>query len=101
MNISNSDFLSSKKNTKLSSLKGNDLLDLLYVVENFDFKYRDKLLFDECITFGPEIEYEHLFKFKVSKFINYNYPEWYSKKDNTCNFGGEIASRILNNDSLS
>lgn len=101
MNIKNSDFLSSKKNTSLSNLRGNDLLDLLYVVENFAFEYRKKLFFDEKITFGTEIEYEHCMRYKVNKFINYYYPEWYSKKDRTCNFGGEIASRILNNDSLS
>ena len=101
MNIKNSDFLSSKKNIKLSSLRGNDLLDLLYVVENFDFNYRKKLFFDEKITFGTEIEYEHFMRYKVNNFINYYYPEWFSKKDSTCSFGGEIASRILNNNSLS
>ena len=101
MNIKNSEFLSSKKNTRLSNLRGTNLLDLLYVVENFDFEYRKKLFFDESITFGTEIEYEHFRRRKVNKFINYNYPEWVSKKDTSCSFGGEIASRILNNDSLS
>ena len=90
-------YLSPKINTRFSQLRGDDLLELLTIVENFSFTYRKKLLFDEEVTFGTELEYEHASRHKITKFIHYNYPDWTSKTDGTCNFGGEISSRILTN----
>ena len=97
MNKYNTIYLSPISNIMFSKLRGDDLLELLTIVENFPFEYREKLLFDSEVTFGTEIEYEHASKYKVTRFIDYDYPDWTSKTDGTCNFGGEVSSRILTN----
>lgn len=91
------DLLSPKKNTKFSSLRGNDLKELLYLVNNYKIFFRERLLFDYKLKFGCEIEYEKVLRFFVTKFIRKNFWRWDSKKDFTCNLGGEVTTPVFGN----
>lgn len=81
--------------TKMSQLRGNNLLNLLTEVENIELEYRDYIPYDDIITYGYEIEYENISRFLVDKFIKREHKKWLSKTDNSLDSGGEISSPIL------
>ena len=89
------DLLSSKKNTMFSKLRGEDLKELLFLVNNYSLSFRESLGFDKSYQFGCELEYEKVIRLFVNFFIKHNFWRWDSKKDGTCEFGGEIATPIL------
>lgn len=91
--------LSTQTCDNLSLLRGNDLLDLLEVVENTTIDYRDKLYLPPKLTFGVEIEYENVNRSSVKDFINNNnLSRWSSGRDSSLKTGGEIRSPILKDD---
>ena len=87
--------LSDKRNDMFSTLRGNNLLDLLETVENQYIKYREGILIPKDVTFGLEIEYEEVSQKNVTKFINKNARQWNSGTDGSLRNGGEIRSPIL------
>lgn len=87
--------LSTKSCDTFSILRGNDLLDLLEVVENTLIAYRNTLNLPSKLTFGVEIEYEKVSQRTVSKYIDEHLPNWYSTRDTSLQSGGEINSPIL------
>lgn len=91
------DLLSPKKNTKFSGLKGTDLKDLLYVINNYNLFFREELLIDTRYKFGCELEYEKVLRFFVTRFMRENFWRWDSKYDATCSFGGEVTTPIFRN----
>ena len=76
----NNDLLSPKKNTMFSKLRGEDLKELLYVVNNYYLSYRESLGFDKSYQFGCELEYEKVIRFIVNTFIKRNFWRWNSNK---------------------
>lgn len=83
-------------NTKLSSLRGLDLKQLIYEVENFYLYYRDFLNLDENVTFAPEIEFEGL-KHKFPSLKSFGLVDFKLDKDLSLELGynGEINTPIL------
>ena len=93
----NNDLLSPTKNIMFSKLKGNDLKELLYLVYNYHIPFRENLNFDIEYKFGCELEYEKIIRHYVNRFIKRNFWRWDSKKDTTCELGGEISTPIFRN----
>ena len=46
-------------NDLFSKMNGRDLQDLLYYVDNYYLELRNRLGFDDYITFGLELEFEN------------------------------------------
>lgn len=88
-------FIDSNNNLMFSSLKGIDLQQLLWEIDNFFLYYRDTLDFPDFAQFGVEIEYEDLKKIHVDQFIVENYSCWNSGYDGSLTNGGEIRSPII------
>ena len=84
-----------KKNDQFSQLKGLDLQELLFKIQNFDLIYRKKLQLPSNVTFGIELEYEDVKKENVDNYVQENLNLWISKKDASIAIGGEINSPIL------
>lgn len=82
-------------NDYFSSMRGIDLEELLFQIENYDLEYRESLKLPRSITFGAEIEYENVPKKIVDQFIRTNLNTWISKNDSSLNSGGEVTSPIM------
>ena len=87
------------ENDSLSKFSGDDLTDLLVLLEDFNLRLRDRLYFDKNITFGLEIEFEKAnvkrVYDKIDKIIHNN--KWKVTKDLSLPTGLEIDSPILRN----
>lgn len=83
------------KTDELSSLRGLDLKELLIEIEKESFLYRKTLNLPDNVTFGTEIEYEKLSKFKVDDFVLKKLDNWHSKFDGSLHDGGEVTSPIM------
>ncbi len=103
-------------NTAVSKLNCYDLVELLKMVESQELSLRSKLNLRDILTFGLEIEYQELAMLEIKDFIkkiNKQYDKnnkWIIKwDDSVCYvkdidgarhvFGGELTSRILNDNS--
>ena len=87
--------LSEKATENFSFLRGNNLLELLELIENEYIKYRKSLYLPSNITFGVEIEYEEAERNKVTSYIKKYASTWNSGRDGSLRSGGEIRSPIL------
>ncbi len=87
--------LSTQSCDTISKLRGNDLLDLLVVVENTMIGYRDSIALPSKLTFGVEIEYEGVNRLEVGHYVNERLSRWESGEDASLKYGGEIRSPIL------
>ena len=92
------EIIDTNKNDLFSSMRGFNLQELLYQIENFDLEYRDTLNLPKELTFGVEIEYENTQKEKVDNYINRHLNGWISKRDGSLFTGGEINSPIMTDD---
>lgn len=90
-------FLSPNQNEILSSLSGNDLQDLMILIDETYLQLRPILGFKQTITFGLEIEAEYTDKVEVREQIHAmpNFEKWFVKGDDTLYCGAEVASPIL------
>lgn len=87
--------LSSKENWQFSTLRGYDLQDVLFQIENIKLFYRNHLGLPNTMTFGVEIEYEGVIRNFVDKYVTSKLNEWLSTKDGSLVEGGEINSPIM------
>ena len=88
-------FITPNRNDQFSLLKGLDLQELIFQIDNFYLTYRSQLNLPYHVTFGVEIEYEGIKKSRVDEYISNNFADWKSKKDGSLILGGEITSPIL------
>lgn len=90
-------YIDPEGNDMFSLMKGIDLQDLLYYIENYYLELRDNLGLGRKITFGLELEFEDA---DVSLIINKlredsSFNDWKIKNDTTLYRGAEINSPIL------
>ena len=78
-----------------SNLVGEKLEKVILEIENFDLLYRKVLDLPLFVSFGVEIEYEHLSKEKVDNYFSSDGECWISKEDSSLIKGGEVNSPIM------
>ncbi|MCI9233243.1 MAG: hypothetical protein HFH08_01445 [Bacilli bacterium] len=90
-------FIKPGGNDSLSDMSGIDLQDLLYYVENYYLELRNRLGFDDKVTFGLELEFEKAFKKRIEqKLEEYQLDDsWRLRGDGSLCRGAEINSPIL------
>ena len=91
------DFIKPNDNDLLSLMKGIDLQELLYRLDNYYLELRDKLGFSDSVTFGLELEFEKADRYRIEDRLEDAglYPEWNVKGDASLDHGAEINSPIL------
>ena len=108
ININNcSMILPRKKRDTMNTVKDLILMDdierklSLDKPEDYYLEYRDTLGFDDRITFGFEIEFEHMDYDVVNRWFEKTLPRgWHVKTDETLNNGGEITTGILTDNTV-
>ena len=90
----NNTFMTSERNDVFSQLRGLELQDLLFETSNCMLEYRYLLNLPSDVTFGVEIEYESLYRYKIDQFIE-TIRGWTSDDDGSLVIGGEVISPIL------
>lgn len=100
--ISIFDVINQSDNEEFSKLSGDDLTDLILLIDEYYIKMRSRLGFDESITFGLELEFENAIKFIINKKLKKAFPDksWTAKKDASLKNGEEINSPILTDNEL-
>lgn len=90
-------YIDPTSNEELLKMKGYDLQDLLYYLDNYYLSLRDNVGIDKDITFGMELEFEQVNReHVVDDLVHHNLnEEWKVKGDGSLDHGGEIASPIL------
>ena len=86
------------ENDMLSKMKGFDLQDLIYYINNYYLELRNNLEIKELkenIGFGIEIECEKSNERKIYQQLNYLIPNWKIRSDNSLDSGTEVVSPIL------
>lgn len=89
------DFLNPNGNEKFSRLRGLDLRNLIFCIEEFYLEYRESLGLNTDITFGTELEYEKRNDDEIRLFIRRYFDDWCWKTDASLSGGGEITSPVL------
>lgn len=91
------DFIKPNDNDLLSLMKGIDLQELLYRLNNYYLELRDELGFSNTVTFGLELEFEKADRNRIEdKLWDAGlYSEWDVKRDASLDHGAEINSPIL------
>jgi len=97
----NLSFIDPNKNDCFSCLRGLDLQELLFQINNFYLSYRETLNLPSDLSFGVEIEYEKVLKFLTNWYVNRNLKNWNSKSDGSLKSGGEVVSPLLYDDAKS
>lgn len=90
-------FIKPMTNDSFSSMKGVDLQELLYYVENYYLELRQRLGLEDYITFGLELEFENAMRNRIANQLiqsNLN-RNWLLKGDGSLDDGAEINSPIL------
>lgn len=88
-------------NLSFNSLKGNDLLDILFLLNQSFVTYRDKLNIEKSTSIGTEIEFENVSAVGrgiISSFILLKGMDWDLKEDGSLLQGLEVTSPILHDD---
>ncbi len=90
-------FIKPKGNDSFSNMSGMDLQDLLYYIEIYYLELRNRLGFDESVTFGLELEFENAMRERIeSKLEEYRLNSiWRMRGDSSLQNGVEINSPIL------
>lgn len=92
-----------------SKLSRKDLEYLFILLQQYQLKYRDTLGLDERISFGTELEFEHVLLYYVKKEMSKNslFKDWFVHEDKSCSYkidgfevGGEVSSPILHDTKL-
>jgi len=86
-----------KENDILSEFHGDDLQNLLFILNNYYIELRNYLGFDKNISFGMEIEVEKADKDEININLAKNLllDRWKTTNDISLNLGIEIISPIL------
>lgn len=105
MNTDNSlfDYIEPRNNDMFSKMSGIDLQDLLYYIENYYLELRNRLGFDNYITFGLELEFENAMRGRIENKLRKMSlsSTWQLKGDGSLDDGAEINSPILKDTSVS
>ena len=95
-------FINPNSNDELSKMSGNDLQELIDLLEDYYLQLRSELGFDKYITFGLEIEFEHAMYDHVKENIDRKFNgKWITKHDGSLHEGAEINSPILSDNKTS
>lgn len=90
------EFIKSNDNSMLSQMSGNDIQDLIVLLNHYYIEYRDELGLDNDTTFGLELEFERVRKADVEKFLyDIDFYSWDVKGDMSLRLGSEINTPIL------
>lgn len=90
-------FINPNNNDKLSEMSGFDLQDLIILIDEYYIKLRNRLGFEQYITFGLELEFENAMRDRIDKQLSEAFPngDWRTKHDGSLHNGAEINSPIL------
>ncbi len=90
-------YLKPQNNDLFSLMRGYDLQELLYYIENYYLELRNCLGFTKYITFGLELEFENAMKNRIEQRLREVslYNSWSIKNDCSLISGAEINSPIL------
>jgi len=90
-------FIKLGANDSLSSMSGIDLQDLLYYIENCYLELRNRLGFDDEVTFGLELEFENAARKRIEQKLEESRLDeiWELRGDASLHNGVEINSPIL------
>lgn len=96
-------FIKPDDNDKLSEMKGFDLQDLLFYLDDYYLSLRDELGLSGDVTFGLELEFEYAIKKRIEDKLwdTGLFSEWITKIDTTLTDGAEINSPILKDEKKS
>ena len=96
-------FIKPDDNDKLSEMKGFDLQDLLFYLDDYYLSLRDELGLSEDVTFGLELEFEYAIKKRIEDKLwdTGLFSEWITKIDTSLTDGAEINSPILKDEKKS
>lgn len=90
------EFINPNSNDKLSNMSGEDLQELIVLIDDYYIQLKNRLGLEQNITFGLEIEFEHAMYERVNEQINtFLHGTWKTKHDNSLDNGAEINSPIL------
>lgn len=90
-------FIKPNDNDKLSEMKGFDLQDLLFYLDDYYLSLRDNIGLSEDVTFVLELEFEYAMQERIEEKILHAglFPQWMPSIDTSLSFGGEIDTPIL------
>lgn len=94
-------FLNPKHNTKLFDLKGIDLQELLFLLDNYYLTLRNNIGLKKDVTFGLELEFEYISSLvKRSRIDNelkkiFSNDDWKTIEEISVSDGAEISSPIM------
>lgn len=90
-------FINPNSNDKLSEMSGFDLQDLIILIDEYYIKLRNRLGFEQYITFGLELEFENAMRDRIDRQLSEAFPngDWRTKHDGSLHNGAEINSPIL------
>lgn len=90
-------FINPNGNDKLSEMSGLDLQDLIILIDDYYIQLRNRLGFEQYITFGLELEFENAMRDRIDIKLKEAFPygDWRTKSDGSLNNGAEINSPIL------
>ena len=90
-------YIKPKNNDMFSLMKGSDLQELIYYIENYYLELRNSLGFDKIFTFGLELEFENAMRNCIEEELDKNSlnSSWVVKRDSSLSFGAEINSPVL------
>lgn len=90
-------FINPNSNDKLSEMSGFDLQDLIILIDEYYIQLRNRLGFEQYITFGLELEFENAMRDRIDRQLSEIFPngDWRTKHDSSLNKGAEISSPIL------
>lgn len=96
-------FIKPDDNDKLSEMKGFDLQDLLFYLDDYYLSLRDELGLSGDVTFGLELEFEYAIKKRIEDKLwdTGLFSEWITKIDTSLTNGAEINSPILKDEKKS
>lgn len=85
-------------NDMISEMKGKDLQEFLYHLNNYYLTLRDNLGFQDYITFGIELEFEHVSIENLKRVMKDNgfADPWLIRGDGTLDAGAEVSTPIFN-----
>lgn len=90
-------FIKPRDNNSFSKMDGCDLQDLLYYIDHYYLELRNRLGFDNSVTFGLELEFENAMEERIKNRLNgiSLSQVWQYKHDGSLYNGGEINSPVL------
>ena len=96
-------YIDSRSNDMFSKMSGDDLQNIIILLNDFYLKLRNTIGLADSITFGVELEFENANKQKIKDLLYQNFPNhsWIIKSDLSLNNGAEINSPVLKDNEIS